>query len=179
MGTRALDGRTLDVRADRPDMRDRIYNPRLRSLPTTYPPPEWIEQHLPRYEALVLDQGSEGACTGFGLAALVNYLQFRQSIEFETEMPPAASPRMGYHLARIYDEWPGEDYEGSSCRGAMKGWFHHSMCSDKHWPYRDASDEIAFVAPSTGWDKDAARRPLGAYYRINHDAVADLQAAIC
>ena len=39
MGTRALDGRTLDVRADRPDMRDRIYNPRLRSLPTTFPPP--------------------------------------------------------------------------------------------------------------------------------------------
>jgi hypothetical protein len=86
---------------------------------------------------------------------------------------------MGYHLARIYDEWPGEDYEGSSCRGAMKGWFHHGMCSDELWPYRDPSGQVAFVAPSAKWSGDAATRPLGAYYRIDHDAVADLQAAVC
>ena len=29
---------------------------------------------------------------------------------------------MLYEMARRYDEWPGENYEGSSARGAMKGW---------------------------------------------------------
>jgi hypothetical protein len=35
-----------------------------------------------------------------------------------------------------------------------------------------------FVTPKDGWTADAAMRPLGAYYRITHDAIADLQAAI-
>ena len=111
MGTQALGDRTLDVRADRPDMRDRIYNPRLVSLPSSYPRDEFIAEQLPRYEAadLILDQGSEGACTGFGLAALINYLQFREAMKWEREARPRVSPRMLYHLARIYDEWPGED----------------------------------------------------------------------
>jgi hypothetical protein len=95
MATRALGGRTLDVRADRPDMRDRIYNPRLSTLPASYPPQDWITAHLPHYEKLILDQGAEGACTGFGLAALINYLQFSNGIK--TGVPKnvdPVSPRM-------------------------------------------------------------------------------------
>ncbi|WP_166802375.1 C1 family peptidase [Microvirga pakistanensis] len=166
-------------------MRDRIFQPRLTFLPPSYPPKRWIETYLPLYEeaGLVLDQGAEGACTGFGLAALINYVQFRREIEAsrqeerDTQLPGVVSPRMAYHLARIYDEWPGEDYEGSSCRGAMKGWFHHGICSDALWPYRRRG-QVAFVQPKLGWAADAATRPLGAYYRIIHDAIPDLQAAI-
>ena len=47
------------------------------------------------------------------------------------------SPRMLYEMARRYDEWPGEDYSGSSARGAMKGWHKHGVCSTHHWPYYD------------------------------------------
>ncbi len=185
MPTRAFGDRTLDARQDRPDMRDRIFQPRLTFLPPSYPPKRWIETYLPLYEeaGLVLDQGAEGACTGFGLAALINYVQFRREIEAsrqeerDTQLPGVVSPRMAYHLARIYDEWPGEDYEGSSCRGAMKGWFHHGICSDALWPYRRRG-QVAFVQPKLGWAADAATRPLGAYYRIIHDAIPDLQAAI-
>ena len=36
---------------------------------------------------------------------------------------------MFYELAKLYDEWPGQDYEGSSCRGALKGWHKHGVCS--------------------------------------------------
>jgi hypothetical protein len=85
---------------------------------------------------------------------------------------------MIYHLARKYDEWPGEDYDGSSCRGAMKGWFHHGVCSDALWPYRDADGFVRFLPPDPRWTADAAQRPLGAYYRVTKDSITDLQAAV-
>ena len=49
---------TLDARPDRPDLRDRVYQPPLVSLPHQYPPPEWIKTYLPRYSkaGLILDQ---------------------------------------------------------------------------------------------------------------------------
>jgi hypothetical protein len=171
---------TLDARPDRPDIRDRFYAPPLRSLPPQYPPPQWLKSHLPKYvkAKLVLDQGAEGACTGFGLAAVINYLLYRQSLENGGKAPPRVSTRMIYHLARKYDEWRGEDYDGSSCRGAIKGWFHHGVCTEAIWPYRNKAGAARFVAPSAGWDADAAQRPVGAYYRILTEAISDLQAAI-
>ena len=81
---------------------------------------------------------------------------------------------MLYHLAKLYDEWEGEDYEGSSCRGAMKGWHRHGACLEKLWPYKDGQ----FVPPKKDWQVDAATRPLGAYYRINVESISDMQAAI-
>jgi Papain family cysteine protease len=178
---------TLDARPDRPDIRDRPYMPPLRALPPSSPPAAWITDFLPTYQQwkLVLDQGTEGACTGFGLAAVINYLYFRQSIEAaalsdgKAARSKPVSTRMLYHLARLYDEWPGEDYDGSSCRGAMKGWFHHGVCEDALWPYKPkGSQKPSFVAPAAGWARDAAQRPLGAYYRITRSSIADMQAAI-
>jgi len=168
----------LDARPDRPDLRDRIYQPPLKSLEAQYPPQDVIDTYLPAYSAagMVLDQGAEGACTGFGLAAAINYLLFAHAVLRKVK-PERVSTRMLYHLARKYDEWPGEDYDGSSCRGAMKGWFHHGVCSETLWPYRKKG-KVAFVRPSEGWDADAAQRPLGAYYRIQADSIADMQAAI-
>jgi Papain family cysteine protease len=170
----------LDARPDRPDLRDRIYMPPLRPLPPEYPPADWVQMHLPAYceAGLILDQGSEGACTGFGLAAVINYLQFRAAVVHQAPMMPRVSERMLYHLARRYDEWPGEDYEGSSCRGAMKGWFHHGVTGEAFWPYRNRKGDVAFIRPKNGWDADAALRPLGAYYRIMADSISDMQAAI-
>jgi len=171
---------TYDARPDRPDIRDRIYMPPLQTLPPQSPSPKWIKSHLPKYvkAKLVLDQGEEGACTGFGLAGVINYLLYRQSVIVGSKTSPLVSPRMIYHLARKYDEWRGQDYEGSSCRGAIKGWFHHGVCTEALWPYRDKAGVARFMAPSAGWDADAAQRPVGAYYRILTDAIADLQGAI-
>jgi hypothetical protein len=75
----------------------------------------------------ILDQGARGACTGYGLATVANYLQLRRRV-IPTRSP--VSPRMLYTMARRYDEWPGEDYEGSSARGAMKGWHKHGVCRE-------------------------------------------------
>ena len=148
--------RTFDARPDRIDYRDRIYNPPLVCLPEQYPPPEFIASHLADYtrkHKLILDQGQEGACTGFGLAAVINYLLWKKHLEEGGKVPTRVSPRMLYHMARIYDEWPGEDYEGPACRGAMKGWHRHGVCTERLWPYR-----TKFVPPREGWQQDAARR---------------------
>jgi len=168
----------LDARPDRVDFRDREYRPVLESLPPEYPDRAVLEQIIPEYtRRLILNQGDEGACTGFGLAAVVNYLLFARSLD-TGEAVERVSARMLYHMARSYDEWSGEDYAGSSCRGAMKGWHRHGVCRDLTWPYRDDRSRIRFVKPKRGWQNEAARVPLGAYYRIDKTSIVDMQAAL-
>jgi hypothetical protein len=168
--------RVFDARPDRLDLRDLPYRAPLRSLPPRFPNTKTLRASLAAYVAdgLILDQGIEGACTGFGLAGVVNYLFWMRAREEAIRDATArVSPRMLYELAKRYDEWRGEDYEGSSCRGALKGWHKHGVCAETLWPY--AKD---FVRPSSGWEEDAATRPLGVYYRIDKASVVDLQSAI-
>ncbi|MFC4215419.1 C1 family peptidase [Pseudophaeobacter arcticus] len=174
----------LDARPDRIDFRDREFRSQLVSLPAQYPSDQQIGLFLEQYQksGMVLDQGVDGACTGYGLAAVVNYLSwYRKALEFwqaeqirdPVDLPPSpekVSEWMLYSAARLYDEWEGEDYSGSSCRGAMKGWHKHGVCKQLYWPRSGPADEV--------WAQDAARRPLGAYYRVNVQSIADLQAAI-
>ncbi|HEX4970446.1 MAG TPA: C1 family peptidase [Steroidobacteraceae bacterium] len=174
-------GRTLDARPDRLDLRDREFTPNVVSLPQQWPDDAAIRSLLPRYckSGLVLDQGSEGACTGFGLACVVNYLHWRVALALgDKRKQHPVSPRMLYHLARFYDEWPGEDYDGSSCRGALKAWHKHGVCTEHMWPYRDKAGHVRFVKPGDGWAEDAMQRRLGVYYRLNRASVVDMQAAI-
>ncbi len=166
----------LDVRPDRIDLRDRVYAPPVKSLKGEFPSSEHVAKYMPLYlkHDMVLDQGSEGACTGFGLACTINFLLWRtEVIERGGKPTDKVSPRMLYHLARFYDEWPGEDYEGSSCRGAVKAWHKHGVCLERLWQYGKR-----FTKPKDGWEEDAAGRPLGVYYRIDKNSVVDMQAAI-
>ena len=174
-------GRTLDARPDRLDLRDRPYLPPVVTLPPSVPGDAEIKKWLPAYvkAGFILDQGEEGACTGFGLACVVHYLLWRRHMDAGARgRLPRVSTRMLYHLARFYDEWPGEDYEGSSCRGALKGWHRHGVCADALWPYTGRRGKVEFVAPSGDWDLDAMQRRLGVYYRIDCKSVVDMQAAI-
>ncbi len=166
--------RATTVARDPQDLRDRPYLPPPRSLPERYPSNSEIQSFIGAYSraGLILDQGQEGACTGFGLACVINYLRWRRAGMPETQDP--VSPRMLYHFARRYDEYEGEDYSGSSCRGALKGWYHNGVCRDSMWPYQAGSE----ARPKSGWDQDAIERTLGVYYRIAVHTLSDLQAAI-
>ncbi len=176
MGKTSYKKRLLDVRQDRLDLRDRVYQPVLKSLSAIYPDTNYINLILKCYreENLILDQGDNGACSGYALASVINYLLWKKqnnskSTPHSTEI---VSPKMLFNLARIYDEWNGEDYEGSSCRGAMKGWHKHGVCSKNYWEFDEEE-------PKDGWDIDSVEKPLGAYYRVNKDSISDIQAALC
>ena len=151
------------VAKDPLDLRDLMYEPALRELPFAMD----HRQGVPR----VLDQGREGACTGFALAAVVNYLRHNRS-----DAPASndgVSARMLYDMARRYDEWEGENYEGSSIRAAMKGWQRHGVCDERLWPNDAQDQEFGEEA-----QLDARSRPLGAYYRVRHLHLNHMHAAL-
>lgn len=149
--------RVFDALPDVPDYRDRWYEPTLAPLKHAMTPPEDIH---------VLDQGTEGACTGFGLAAVVNFLHQRQG------RPVQVSPKMLYEMAKRHDEWRGEAYEGSSCRGAIKGWYHMGVCTEALWPSNAKHSDLTIACA-----KDARAHTIGAYYRIRKNIV-DMHAAL-
>lgn len=159
--------RTFDARPDSLDFRDHLYRATLVEVPVRIP----LEDYL-RAEVPILDQGQEGACTGFGLATVVHYLLRRRAVVPEHTR---VSARMLYEMARRYDEWPGEQYSGSSARGAMKGWHKHGVCADAAWPY-DANRPDSLLSNERA--ADAAVRPLGAYARVNHRDLVAMHAAL-
>lgn len=60
----------------------------------------------------VLDQGDSPMCVGY---STWNYLA-----AYPVANKPKIAPAELYHEAQKVDEWPGEDYEGTSVRGAFK-----------------------------------------------------------
>ncbi|UPG92210.1 peptidoglycan-binding protein [Luteibacter aegosomaticola] len=170
----ATPARTLNASKDPVDLRDRLFAPRVSSLPDCTPSDDEVVELLPVYSkaSLILDQGAEGACTGFGLACVINYLRWRKA---DTPLKlESVSPRMLYNFARRYDEYAGENYAGSSCRGAIKGWFYNGVCLESDWPYH--ADDTQ--PPAFGYADRATANTLGVYYRIDVKTITDLQAAI-
>jgi hypothetical protein len=155
----------LDAHPDRVDIRDWFYRPRLAPLPDTLIHCDLVPE--------ILDQGREGACTGYALAGVINFLLHARNL------PHRASPRMIYEMARRYDEWPGEQYEGSSARGAMIGWAKHGVCWADRWPKDSEGNELKGPEHFTQNIEDNAQTiPGGAFYRVMHRQVRDMHAAL-
>ncbi|MDH3379667.1 MAG: P-loop NTPase fold protein, partial [Gammaproteobacteria bacterium] len=105
----------------REEIAQRKFKPSITRPPETYyPNPQYIK---------ILDGGTEGAVVGLSIAAALNYLHAEQG---DSQL---FSPRMLYEYARLYDEWPGIDYEGSSVIGGMAGLMKAGVCLDRDWPY--------------------------------------------
>jgi hypothetical protein len=156
--TPELDGYQLNASVDMPDSRDWLYRA----------PPVRLKSSIKKpADLFILDQKSEGACTGFGLAAVINFLNHQRGIKRNI------SARMLYEMARKHDEWPGEEYSGSSCRGAIKGFANMGVCRDRYWPYKENKPGHLSVKAA----KDARSNTLGAYYRLSR-RISDFHAAI-
>lgn len=156
--------RRRPVKPDRVDLRDWYYRPNI-----TRAPPAWLMPHNPR---AIANQGDTNACTGFALAATIEYLLDRAERPVER-----ISGHMLYSMARRYDEWTGNDNkdEGSSLRGALKGWSRHGASALKFWRKSGMPEA---TNDSDDWWLDSMRRPLGAYYRMTLDVESDLHCAL-
>ena len=157
------------VRADALDVRDWVYRPRVTEAPArTLAPAAWRP---------VSDQGHTNACTGFALATVIEYLLARQPGRDAAAAVAPVSGHMLYDMARRYDEWTGNETEdqGSSLRGALRGWYHHGAAALPLWP--DASMPAASLDAGDWW-LDAVTRPLGAYYRLQTGMVPDIHSAL-
>jgi hypothetical protein len=76
----------LDAFPDRIDLRDWFYQPALISLPDSL-------VNIPLIKpSMILDQGQEGACTGFALAAVVNCLRAVRSRDGPSTASACARP---------------------------------------------------------------------------------------
>ena len=73
--------RTLDARADRQDIRDQWFQPEVRHLSARFPDDATVESVWNAYAdaGFIRNQGNDGACTGFGLAAVIHYLNWLRS----------------------------------------------------------------------------------------------------
>jgi len=153
----------LTARTDVPDFRDYSYRPALINLKSSLSVPRNLK---------IRNQGSEGACTGFGLAAVIDRL-IVQSNRTSNGKSLNVSARMLYEMAQRYDEWRGEQYEGSSCRGAIKGWYNMGVCEESLYPYDKKTDEGYSIEAA----KDARNNTIGAYYRLG-TRISDYHAAL-
>jgi hypothetical protein len=160
-------GRVLNARPDVIDFRDKLYTASLFEVPVAKDLEEYKKHKVP-----ILDQGQEGACAGFGLATVIHYLLLTRK---HVPCKDRVSPRMLYEMAKKYDEWEGEDYIGSTARGAMKGWHKHGVCKEEIWKYDAKKPDKEFTSERA---ENAANFPVGAYYRVNHKDLADLHTAI-
>ena len=153
------------ARPDALDFRDRPFRPNVSVTPAP--------THFPQVVLPVKHQGETNACTGFALSLVVEFLLRRSGREPKAQI----SPFMLYSMARRYDEFPGAvKDDGSSARGALKGWFKHGACRLQLFDgisMPPASDKL-----EDDWWFDAVQRPLGAYYRVEPKSIVDMHAAL-
>jgi hypothetical protein len=142
------------------DDRDLQYRPQLRPLPA-------VQDSRPDQHEVLTQTGN--SCTGHAVAAMINTVLAGESD------PIRVSPYMLYRMGRRYDEFYGDEDEGSSLRGALKGWFYHGVVSVNDWPSLSEEKDIDL-------DQDLAERarrhPLGAFYRVNAFSLDDVQSAV-
>ena len=159
-----------NVVPDVPDQRDLFYEPTRTGVA---PPPEVSRHDYQRLVGVTWHQRGQ-ECSGFALAAIAN---FRIRRHHDDPALPSVSRRMLYEVAQIHD---GEDLEeGSTLRGALRGWQRTGAALDTLWPY-DPDDEHGDKHGTLTLARllDARHRPLISYRRIMHAEVDTMRHAL-
>jgi hypothetical protein len=119
-------GRTFDVALDRKDPRSRAFAVRTL-VPAEPTKPIWWAG------GFVLDQGPEGSCAGHAVTAEFLASPVRGKV---------ASPEKGHELAvavydraKVLDEFPGTDYDGTSINAVMKVGRERGWWDSYHWAF--------------------------------------------
>jgi hypothetical protein len=99
-------------------------------------------------EGVVLDQGTEGACVGF---AWMGELLAKPVVP-EQQPSPERANRIAfrfYKRAQEIDEWPGEDYEGTSVLAGAKAIKENGFIDSYRWCFSidDVRDTVISEGP--------------------------------
>ena len=110
----------------------------------------------------VKNQGGIGSCVGHS-----GRVVYGDTLDFDGKEPSAM---WIYKKGKIHDPFPGEDYSGTTIKGACRGLILEGCCEEKFWPYLDDED-----APMLeGAAENAAQHKIDSYYVIpkqNHDLI--------
>lgn len=125
------------------DPRSKNYSIRtiLKGVDVPKEPASWTE-------GIVLDQGSEGACVGFAWTGelLAEPAAPREQPSFEYANGLAKS---FYYSAQKIDEWPGENYSGTSVLAGAKIMQEKGFIGEYRWCFntRDIRDAVITEGP--------------------------------
>jgi hypothetical protein len=111
----------------------------------------------------VANQGSIGSCVGHSGRVVLG-----SSNVFKKEEP---SPMWIYKTAKKYDAWAGEDYSGTSIRGAASALINEGCCFESFWPY--VSSELS--VPKEGAKEDAALKKISSYHVIPANETVEIK----
>jgi hypothetical protein len=130
-----------------------------------------------RQWGVYLDQGVEGACTGFGTAkALLQTPRRRKDVTNDFA-------RTIYTVARREDEWPGENYDGSSVLGAMRAAQSMGFIKEYYWArtlkeiQHAVGSERGSIVFGCNWYEDMANVDNKGFLRVSGQIVGG--HAIC
>jgi len=110
----------------------------------------------------VKNQGRIGSCVGHS-----GRVVYGDTLDFDGKEPSAM---WIYKKGKIHDPFPGEDYSGTTIKGACRGLIKEGCCEEKFWPYVDSEGAQML----DGAAENAAQYKIDAYYTIpkqNHDLI--------
>lgn len=108
-----------------PDERDEKYL--LRELSGT-PSLASLPEYRYHYSPWCLDQGNQPQCVGFSTKTMLLNGPVQQK-------NPDPTPADLYFYAQRNDEWPGEDYGGTSVRAGMKAAAYYGKLAEYRWAF--------------------------------------------
>ena len=116
-----------------------------------------IEQRdFSRRSTAVMNQGTLGTCVGASGKVIV------EDVLTDKEFLSAMHI---YHHGKLNDDIAGEDYDGTTISGALRGLKKDGCCKAELWPY----DGKTTSTPKDGSVEDALTRKIDSYYRLNVD----------
>lgn len=154
-------------------MQDKIYNVvdgDVKSkdwlLPSNHPvllgaenlPKEFIRDIMPP-----MGQGFIGSCVGCS-GKLVAQSNINKSF----------SAMWIYQQAKLYDEFEGEDYSGTSISGACRALRNVGVCEDHFFPY----EEYEKAQPKAGAGANALQNKIKAYYKLNSNEIDKIKRVV-
>jgi hypothetical protein len=106
-------------------------------------PPQYRSETVPEVQEIIdlsaeigeiRSTGPEGTTVGFAIAYAL-----QAAVKEKVKQRITLSPRGIYVMAKQYDDWPGEDYEGTSVIGGLKAVQEVGAYSEDDWPYTSKS----------------------------------------